>query len=443
MEETIEQKDNFEGIKVSVIIPVYNGDKYLTQCIDTILVQTLKDIEVIIIDDGSTDGSLEIAKKYAEIDKRVKVLTQENRGAGAARNYGLKYATGRYVSFLDADDFFHNEMLKRSYEYCERYELDFVTYRCMLFDNIEKEYKEHQNTIRETLLPEKKAFSYKDIEKDLFKLFVGWAWDKLFRRDFISDNMLLFQEQASTNDMLFVYSALIDAERIGCLDEVLVSHRMNVETSISRTRGKNWKCFYNALVELKKHIVKRGLVDKLEQDFINYVVHFSIWNLDTIEVEIFDELYNFLKNEGFEQLGVIDKKAEYFYNKYEYGKYRIIAKLESKDYQKHNISSDLYREHVFNKGKLLKDISTYLKNFLTIRDNFDSKYYKEHYEESLKLIKIPSLHFFLRGVYYGHNPNELFDVVDYILDNPEVARSGDNALLHALLNEKLDEKSTE
>lgn len=98
-------KGEIMSVKVSVILPVYNVSEYLRQCMDSIVGQTLKDIEIICVDDGSTDDSLEILKEYEAKDKRVKVIEQKNAGAGAARNNGLAIATGEYLSFLDSDDF--------------------------------------------------------------------------------------------------------------------------------------------------------------------------------------------------------------------------------------------------------------------------------------------------------------------------------------------------
>ena len=92
--------------KVSVIIPVYNVEPYLKQCMDSVVGQTLKDIEIICVDDGSTDGSLDILKEYATEDSRIQIIEQKNAGAGAARNNGMRHATGKYLSFLDSDDFF-------------------------------------------------------------------------------------------------------------------------------------------------------------------------------------------------------------------------------------------------------------------------------------------------------------------------------------------------
>ena len=102
------------GTKVSVILPVYNVSDYLRQCMDSIVGQTLKDIEIICVDDGSTDDSLAILKEYEAKDQRVKVIQQANAGAGAARNKGLEIATGEYLSFLDSDDFFEPDMVAMS-----------------------------------------------------------------------------------------------------------------------------------------------------------------------------------------------------------------------------------------------------------------------------------------------------------------------------------------
>ena len=99
--------------KVSVIVPVYNAERYLKQCVESILAQTLKNVEIIFVDDGSTDGSLEILKDYQAKDYRIRVISQENTGGGAARNRGMKEASGEYLCFLDADDYFEPAMLER------------------------------------------------------------------------------------------------------------------------------------------------------------------------------------------------------------------------------------------------------------------------------------------------------------------------------------------
>ena len=102
--------------KISVIIPVYNGETYLAQCLDSIIGQTLKEIEIICVNDGSKDRTQQILEKYAEKDSRIQIISQENGGAGAARNAGLRIARGEYLSILDGDDFFEPDMLEKAYK---------------------------------------------------------------------------------------------------------------------------------------------------------------------------------------------------------------------------------------------------------------------------------------------------------------------------------------
>ena len=122
-------------IRVSVIIPVYNAASYLPRCLDSVLGQTLKDIEVICVDDGSTDGSAAILADYAAKDSRVKVITQRNVGAGAARNVGIRAATGEYVGFVDSDDFIDPDFYARLYEGSDCGRTDCVKGTILLYDN--------------------------------------------------------------------------------------------------------------------------------------------------------------------------------------------------------------------------------------------------------------------------------------------------------------------
>ena len=113
---------------VSVIIPCYNAEKYLKQCLDSVINQTLRDIEIICVDDESSDGTLDILTEYQKKDSRLKVITQKNAGAGDARNTGLRLAKGTYLSFLDSDDFFELNMLQEAYNLAELNQADFVVF---------------------------------------------------------------------------------------------------------------------------------------------------------------------------------------------------------------------------------------------------------------------------------------------------------------------------
>ena len=122
------------SIKVSVIIPIYNEESHLQQCLDSVLAQTLQEIEVLCVDDGSTDRTPEMLQAYASKDTRVHVFRQQNQYAGAARNLGMKYARGRYLSFLDGDDYFEPDMLEKMYQAAESEKLDIVICKSLQYD---------------------------------------------------------------------------------------------------------------------------------------------------------------------------------------------------------------------------------------------------------------------------------------------------------------------
>ena len=122
--------------KVSVIIPVYNVEKYLGECLDSVLRQTLEDIEIICVDDGSTDGSAKMLAEYAAKDPRIRIITQANAGLSAARNVGMDAATGKYIYFLDSDDYIKDDAMEKCFSICERDGLDQLVFNseCLFED---------------------------------------------------------------------------------------------------------------------------------------------------------------------------------------------------------------------------------------------------------------------------------------------------------------------
>lgn len=317
---------------VSVIMPVYNGETYLRQCLDSVVNQTLKEIEIICVDDGSSDRSVEILKEYAEKDERVMVLQQENAGAGAARNNGLSKASGKYLSFLDSDDFFETDMLEKAVEKIAADRADFVVFRCDHYLNDTNTFKKAAYTLKKQTLPPYTPFNFRQITDNVFKAFVGWAWDKVYDREFVMKHNLKFQEQRTSNDMLFVFSALVLAKRITYLDTVLAHQRRNNGESLSNTREKSWFCFYNALTALRDVLKEKGLYEELKKDFVNYAVHFSLWNLNTITGECYEKLYTKLHEEWFRELEVTGHDEDYFYNKEEYKQLADILSYDFKEY---------------------------------------------------------------------------------------------------------------
>ena len=131
--------------KISVIIPVYNTAKFLRQCLDSVVTQTLHDIEIICIDDGSTDASLDILNEYAENDSRITILTQQNKGAGAARNAGMRAAHGEYIHFLDSDDMISPGAYKVLYETASAEKLDVLQFNCKAYFESKETENNHED----------------------------------------------------------------------------------------------------------------------------------------------------------------------------------------------------------------------------------------------------------------------------------------------------------
>ncbi len=317
--------------KVSVIIPVYNAEAYLTQCITSIQTQTLKNIEIICVDDGSTDTSPQILEHLQRQDDRIRILTQANASAGAARNNGLRHARGEFLSFLDADDFFEPDMLEKAVASAETYSSDFVVFQSDQY-LMNTEAFHHANwVLRLKDIPPYMPFSYRQLTGNVFKTFTGWAWDKLYRRSFVLENNLWFQEQRTSNDLLFVFSALILAKRISIVTKILAHQRRGGLESLSVTRERSWHCFYDALTALRQRLQTEDIYWELEKDFINYALHFSLWNLNTLAEPTHSLLKATLLDSWFTQLDITHKPQDYFYDAGEYANYLKLLKEQAEN----------------------------------------------------------------------------------------------------------------
>lgn len=174
--------------EISIILPVYNVEKYLAQCLDSIVNQTFKDFECICVNDGSTDNSLSILQKYAQKDKRFKIITQENKGLSGARNAGIKTAKSKYLTFIDSDDWVTENYLEVLYNKIEETKSDIVRASY-------KFYFQEKNTYESSKIREIHKIKHNtDIER-LYKGYAGaFVWAKIYKTSLIENNNICFYE---------------------------------------------------------------------------------------------------------------------------------------------------------------------------------------------------------------------------------------------------------
>lgn len=324
---------------ISVIVPVYNSSKYLKECLDSILNQTLIDIEVICVDDGSTDESPLILEEYASRDSRLQILKQENKGAGAARNLGMTIAKGKYLSFLDSDDFFSPDMLKHAYLNAEIYSSDITIFGYnKFFEDISSNSKREYG-ISWWSIPKSEVFSKNDVPDTIFDISTPCPWNKLFRHSFILDNDLKFQEISKCNDLYFVFSAFYSAKIISILDECLLSYRVGSKSSLQSNTYRSPCDIYSALEAVCDRCSKSSSWNLFRKGFANVALWQCVYQLDRLEnnyPQQCSELLSLLLDRGFDKLGISDCKKEDFKDKLIYWKYESYTSDEKQDKSSHN-----------------------------------------------------------------------------------------------------------
>lgn len=267
-------------IQVSIVIPVYNAERYLAECLDSVLNQTLSEIEIICVDDGSTDGSSDILRQYADADRRIRCIRQENQGAGAARNLGMTRANGAYLAFLDADDLYYPNALETAYRRARQLQADILIFEAEYFRAQDAVvFRERANT---KLYSGRQVFSSKDIPQVIFQMTSCNTWNKLYRREFVNGAQLTYQEIKTANDLCFVYAAIACAERIAVLEMPLVRHRVLSRGNLQSIKRRTPLNFIAALVELKECLQSRGMWTQLQRSYLNCALFHCAFNYQTV-----------------------------------------------------------------------------------------------------------------------------------------------------------------
>ena len=252
--------------KVSVIVPVFNVERYLGECLDSILGQTLRDIEVLCVDDGSTDSSAKILSDYAVRDNRVRVLERDGKGAARARNLGLREAIGEYVFFCDSDDWIDRDTLGWMYGAAVRPGADVAVTGMRYFDSeTRRELRVRKAGADARRLP--RPFAPLQLEGALFTSLRAQTGGKLFRRAFVQALELEFQDQVRANDIAFVATALAAAERIVVDDRARYHYRKNHGGNLSSRLNQMPEMSALAWMRVRENLSRLGIFEKFRSPF--------------------------------------------------------------------------------------------------------------------------------------------------------------------------------
>ncbi len=248
--------------KISVIVPVYNSEKYLKKCLDSILGQTMQDFEIIIVNDGSPDRSQDIIDSYVEqYPDKIKKFYQENAGQSAARNRGLLEATGEFISFIDSDDYVDLEMFEKTYNYAVENEVDIVCFGAMQDeDGIITKY----NYCKFDTLPE-------DLK---YILHEAAPWNKLIRRKLFVDNNLRFTEGVIYEDFELIPQLILYTKKIKYLNENLYYYVIHNNSTMRQVKyNPKLKCIFSVLETLKEKFSDSKYKNELEFLYITHLLH--------------------------------------------------------------------------------------------------------------------------------------------------------------------------
>ena len=278
--------------KVSLVVPCFNVERYVEQCVRSAMAQTLRDIEIICVNDGSTDGTLDILEKLASEDERIRIIDKPNSGYGASMNKGFDAATGRYIGILESDDFVEPDMLEKHFEVAERHGLDVVKSNFYYYWSTPAERKVHCD-----LLEEEECGRVIRPRDETHVFYVKPSiWSAIYRTDFIRDNGIRFNETpgASYQDASFNFQVWLNAERAWFIHDAFLYYRQDNEQSSVNSPGKVY-CVCDEYARMEGFLDEWPDADEArEMRGVLIAMKFDsyLWNYDRLAPELASEFFD-------------------------------------------------------------------------------------------------------------------------------------------------------
>ena len=297
---------NFMFPKVSIVVPVYNVESYLRQCLDSIVKQTLLNIEIICVNDGSTDNSLTILKEYAAKDQRIKIINKPNSGYGDSMNIGIQGCSGEYIGIVESDDFAKPEMFESLYNVAIKNDLDVA--RCHFYT-----YKQKNGAIKKIDACKMESNVLINPQEDVSP-FLQWpsVWANIYRRTFIKKNNIKFLETpgASYQDTSFIFKVYACAKRLMLIDSALIYYRIHEQSSI-KSKDKVF-CICDEFEEIINFCKDKMLYEKLKYLICSLQYKSYKWNYNRLEMPYRYSFLLYFSKEIRKYREIYSKKNPYF-----------------------------------------------------------------------------------------------------------------------------------
>ena len=299
-------------VKVSILVPIYNTERFLPECLDSLVKQTLKDIEIVCINDGSKDASLEIVKRYAKNDKRIVLINKKNTGYGDSMNRGFAKAVGEYVGIVEPDDFIELDAFEKMYEVAKKNKAEVVKANFYEYATVKK-----KDVGKSELFLKNEVGKVIDAQKHKHIFFQQPSvWSAIYQREFLNKNEIRFLPSggASYQDAGFTFKVWVGAHRVVFMDEAFLHYRNDNPNSSVKSAGKIYavKDEYDAV---EGYLKERGLMNVFGPTLAAVRLEGYIWNMRRLErgaamefAKVVEEDYNRYKDLGYLDVTNFDDK---------------------------------------------------------------------------------------------------------------------------------------
>ena len=281
--------------KVTVVMPVYNAQKYMRESLDAIVNQTYANLEIICVDDGSTDDSPAILSAYCEKDPRVKVIQQKNQFAGIARNNGLAHATGDYIMFIDSDDILERKAISYLVKKAMQYDTDVIVYGYYMFLDDVRRRRPVRNKYKNGLL-----CSSREISEKVFQITRSMPWDKFIKTEFLRKTGLQYQPMRVSEDIYVNRTMMTEADRIYFTGKRFLNYRIGNQDSLQGKINRYPAEFLKGNLAIAEELQRIGTYEIYKSSFEKIITADAIMHLHTIDAyEHFAAIVETAQNIGF------------------------------------------------------------------------------------------------------------------------------------------------